>query len=94
VPEEQHACAAGKFEGILDARENTVALRSSEQPGPLIIRSDGKRINVSGSTGPPEDRRSDAVDDHCGDACPLQPLREISESGNEEPRNPFCHGNA
>jgi hypothetical protein len=94
VTKEQHASAAGKFESILDAREDAVGLRGSEQPRPLVLWNHGKCVYVTRCAGSTEDRRRDAADDHCRDMGRLEPLGEIGESGDKEPRNPIRHGNA
>ena len=94
VTEKQYARAARKLEGILDARENAVGFRGSEQARPMFLRSHGKGVDVTRCAGPAEDRSGDAPDDHCRDTGGLEPLTEIGEGGDKQPWNALRHGNA
>ena len=93
VTKSHHASGVRKLESILDAGENAMVLRGAEQPRSLVLWNHGKCVDIAGCAGPTEDRRRDATD-HRRDASRLEPVREVGTSGDKEPRNLLCHGNA
>lgn len=83
VTKKQHARAAGKLQGILDAGKNAVGFRGFEQLRPVVLWSHGKGVYVTSDAGPSENRCGDAADYHCGNTGRLEPLREIGEGGDK-----------
>ncbi|MFZ0499470.1 MAG: hypothetical protein WAM21_11775 [Steroidobacteraceae bacterium] len=80
--------------GGLDAGDDAVGLRGSEQLSPLVISGYGKGVYVPRRAGPTEDRRGDAAYDHRRNSGRLEPPREIGERGNKESRNSLLQGKA